>query len=436
MRMDAKGQLAADVVRRLRAAGFETYLAGGCVRDRLLGREPGDYDVATAAPPDAVRELFRRTVGVGAAFGVMLVLEGDWQFEVATFRSDDAYVDGRRPTAVHFGSAEMDAQRRDFTINALFQDPETGEVIDFVGGRADLRAGLVRAIGDAEARIKEDRLRMLRAARFAARFDFALAPETLAAIRVAASSVTDMAAERIGDEIVKMLTEGRAKRAFELLDATGLLPVVLPEIAAMHGVEQTPDHHPEGDVWAHTLLLLDQLPAGAAETLAFGCLLHDVAKPVTIERRNDGRITFYGHTDGGADMAVAIVQRLKRSRETWERVDYLVRNHLRLVSAPEMRLSTLKRMLAEDGFDELLHLARVDALASSGDLQFVLYCERRRAELAAEVKPPRLLSGRDLIAMGFDPGPRLGETLRLLETAQLEGEVTTRDEAVAWVRRR
>jgi len=433
--MDAKGQLAADVVRRLRAAGFETYLAGGCVRDRLLGREPGDYDVATAAPPEAVRKLFRRTVGVGAAFGVILVLEGDWQFEVATFRSDDAYVDGRRPTAVHFGSAEMDAQRRDFTINALFQDPETGEVIDFVGGRADLKAGLVRAIGDAEARIKEDRLRMLRAARFAARLDFAIAPETLAAIRAAAPSVTDMAAERIGDEIVKMLTEGRAKRAFELLDATGLLPVVLPEIAAMHGVEQTPDHHPEGDVWAHTLLLLDQLPAGAAETLALGCLLHDVAKPVTIERRDDGRITFYGHTERGADMAVEIVQRLKRSRETWERVHYLVRNHLRLVSAPEMRLSTLKRMLAEVGFDELLHLARVDALASSGDLQFVLFCERRRAELAAEVKPPRLLNGRDLIAMGFEPGPDLGQSLRALETAQLEGEVTTREEAERWVRR-
>jgi poly(A) polymerase len=204
----------------------------------------------------------------------------------------------------------------------------------------------------------------------------------------------------------------------------------------MQGVEQTPDYHPEGDVWTHTLLLLDQLPAGATETLALGCLMHDIAKPVTIERRADGRITFYGHTDRGADMAVEIVQRLRRSRETWERVHYLVRNHLRLVSAPEMRLSTLKRMLAEDGFDELLHLARIDALASSGDLQFVLYCERRRAELAAEVKPPRLLTGRDLIAMGFDPGPRLGETLRALETAQLEGEVTTRDEAVAWVRRR
>ena len=434
--MDAKGRLAADVVRRLRAAGYETYLAGGCVRDRLLGREPGDYDVATAAPPEAVRTLFRRTVGVGAAFGVILVMEDEWQFEVATFRSDDAYVDGRRPSAVHFGTAEKDAQRRDFTINALFQDPETGEVIDFVGGRADLKAGIVRAIGDAEGRIKEDRLRMLRAVRFAARFDFAIAPDTLAAIRAAAPSVTDMAAERIGDEIVKMLTEGRAKRAFELLDETGLLPVVLPEIAAMHGTDQTPDYHPEGDVWTHTLLLLDQLPAGAAETLALGCLLHDVAKPVTIERRDDGRITFYGHTERGADMAVEIVQRLKRSRETWERVQYLVRNHLRLVSAPEMRLSTLKRMLAEEGFDELLHLARIDALASNGDLQFVLFCERRRAELAADVKPPRLLNGRDLIAMGFEPGPRLGEILRTLETAQLEGEVTSRDEAVAWVRRR
>src|SRR6185436_11226183 len=251
---------------------------------------------ATAAPPEAVRKLFRRTVGVGAAFGVMLVVEGDWQFEVATFRSDDAYVDGRRPTAVHFGTAEKDAQRRDFTINALFQDPESGEVIDFVGGRADLKAGLVRAIGDAGARIKEDRLRMLRAVRFAARFDFAIAPDTLAAIRAAAPSVTDMAAERIGDEIVKMLTEGRAKRAFELLDDTGLLPVVLPEVAAMKGVAQSPDYHPEGDVWLHTLLLLSQLPAGVNESLAFGALLHDVAKPVTAARREDGRITFYGHT--------------------------------------------------------------------------------------------------------------------------------------------
>jgi len=434
--MDERGRVATDVVRRLRAAGFETYLAGGCVRDRLLGREPGDYDVATAAPPEAVRKLFHRTVPVGAQFGVILVLEGGAQFEVATFRSDDAYVDGRRPSAVHFATAAEDAQRRDFTINALFQDPETGRVIDFVGGETDLRAGIVRAIGDADARIKEDRLRMLRAVRFAARFGYTIEPATLAAIRTAAPSVLDMAAERIGDEIVKMLTEGHAKRSFELLDATALLPVVLPEIAALRGVEQSRDYHPEGDVWTHTLLLLDQLPAGVAETLALGCLLHDVAKPLTAERRHDGRITFYGHPDRGADMAVAIVQRLKRSRETWERVDYLVRYHLRLVSAPEMRLSTLKRMLAEDGFDELLHLARIDALASSGDLQFVLFCERRRQELREAVRPPRLLGGRDLIAMGFTPGPALGATLRALETAQLEGEVTTRADAERWVRER
>ena len=433
--MDAKGKLAADVVRRLRTAGFETYLAGGCVRDRLLGREPGDYDVATAAPPEAVRKLFRRTIGVGAKFGVILVLEGDYQFEVATFRSDDAYVDGRRPSAVHYGTAEKDAQRRDFTINALFQDPDTGEIIDFVGGRADLRAGSIRAIGDASARIHEDRLRMLRAVRFAARFGYTIEPGTMAAIRAAAPSVTDMAAERIGDEIVKMLREGNARRAFELLDETGLLPVVLPEIAAMKGVEQSPDWHPEGDVWVHTLLLLSQLPAGVSESLALGCLLHDVGKPVTVGHKN-GRITFYGHTDRGAEMAVEIVQRLKRSREAWERVEYLVRNHLRLTSAPEMRLSTLKRMLAEEGFDELLELARIDALASNGDLQFVLYCERRRGELAAEVKPPRLLSGRDLIAMGFEPGPRIGEMLRALETVQLEGEVRTREEAIQWVKRR
>jgi poly(A) polymerase len=434
--MDERGRIATDVVRRLRAAGFETYLAGGCVRDRLLGITPGDWDVATAAPPDRVRKLFPRTVPVGAKFGVILVLEGGAGFEVATFRSDDAYVDGRHPSAVHFGTAEKDAQRRDFTINALFEDPLTGEVIDFVGGRQDLAAGVIRAIGDPAARITEDRLRMLRAVRFAARFGFAIDPATHAVIRANASSVLDMAAERIGDEIVKMLTEGRAKRAFQLLDETGLLDVVLPEVAAMRGVEQSPDYHPEGDVWVHTLLLLEQLSPGVAETLALGCLLHDVGKPVTQGRREDGRITFYGHTERGAEMAVAIVQRLRRSRIAWERVEYLVRNHLRLVQAPEMRLSTLKRLLAEEGFQELLQLARIDARASNGDLQYVEFCERRRAELAATVRPPRLLGGADLIAMGVSPGPEMGSTLRALDTAQLEGEVSTVEDARAWVQAR
>jgi poly(A) polymerase len=423
-------------VRRLRAAGHEAYLAGGCVRDRLLGREPQDYDVATSAPPEAVQGLFPRTIPVGAQFGVILVVERGARFEVATFRSDDAYVDGRRPSAVHFGSAQDDACRRDFTINALFEDPLTGEIHDFVEGVADLRAGVIRAIGDATARIAEDRLRMLRAVRFAARLGFRIDPATRAAVVAAAPTLPDMAAERIGDEVVKILTEGSARRGFELLDATGLLPVVLPEVARMHGVAQSPDHHPEGDVWEHTLLLLDQLAPGVPETLALGALLHDVAKPLCAGRKGD-RITFYGHPTTGANLAVEICQRLRRSRATWERVDYLVRHHLRLVQAPEMRLATLKKMLGEDGFPELSRLARLDALASSGDLRFVLFCERRKAELGAEaLRPPRLLGGTELLALGYRAGPRIGEILRALEDAQLEGEVRTREDAEALVRAR
>jgi poly(A) polymerase len=405
------------------------------VRDQLLGRHPEDFDVATGARPETVQALFPRTVPVGAQFGVILVVEQGVPFEVATFRSDDAYVDGRRPSRVHFGSAREDAQRRDFTINALFLDPLTDEMVDEVGGRDDLRRGVVRAIGDAGARIAEDRLRMLRAVRFAARFGFAIEPATHAAIVAAAPSLGDIAAERIGDEIVKILTEGSARRGFELLEKTGLLAVVLPEVARMRGVAQSPDHHPEGDVWVHTLRLLAQLHAGCPETLALGALLHDVGKPPSAAVRADGRITFYGHPAVGAEMAVAISQRLRRSRATWERVAYLVRNHLRLVQAPDMRLATLKRMLREDGFDELLVLAQLDALASSRDLQYVLFCERRRRELEEEdaMRPPRLLTGGDLLAMGYPQGPGIGEMLRALEEAQLEGEVRTRDEAEAFV---
>ena len=436
MTMAEREAVATELVRRLRAAGHEAYLAGGCVRDRLLGREPLDYDIATSASPEAVQALFPRTIPVGIQFGVVLVVASGTPVEVATFRSDAAYVDGRRPSAVHFGSAREDALRRDFTINALFLDPLTGDIVDFVGGEADLRAGVIRAIGDARARIAEDRLRMLRAVRLAARLGFTIEPMTLEAIRAASSTVTDMAAERIGDEVVKILTEGAARRGFELMAETGLLATVLPEVACMHGVEQSADYHPEGDVLRHTLLAIEQLPAGAPETLALGLLLHDVGKPVTAARRSD-RITFYGHATVGADMAVAVCQRLRRSRATWERVAYLVRNHLRLVDAPEMRLSTLKRMLRHEGFDELLTLARMDALASNRDLRYVEYCERRRAELACEeIRPPRLLGGDDLIALGHQPGPRLGEILRALEEAQLEGEVTSRADAERFVRSR
>src|SRR5438093_7058395 len=392
--MAEREAVATELVRRLRAAGHEAYLAGGCVRDRLLGREPLDYDIATSAPPETVQALFPRTVPVGAQFGVVLVVADGMPVEVATFRSDAAYVDGRRPSAVHFGSAREDALRRDFTVNALFLDPLTGEVVDFVAGQVDLRAGIIRAIGDAGARIAEDRLRMLRAVRLAARLTFTIETTTLDAIRAAASTVTDMAAERIGDEVVKILTEGAARRGFELLAATSLLATVLPEVARMQGVEQSPDYHPEGDVFRHTLLAIEQLPAGVSETLALGLLLHDVGKPVTAARR-DNRITFYGHTTVGAELAVAICQRLRRSRATWERVAYLVTNHLRLVDAPEMRLSTLKRLLRHEGFDELLALARMDALASNRDLRYVEFCEQRRAELAREeIRPPRLLGRR------------------------------------------
>jgi poly(A) polymerase len=426
-------ELATRIVRRLRDAGYEAYLAGGCVRDELLGRQASDFDVATSAPPEAVQGLFRRTVPVGAKFGVILVVEEGTSFEVATFRSDEAYVDGRRPSRVHFGSAEEDARRRDFTLNALFLDPDTGAVVDFVGGERDLRAGIIRAIGDASVRIAEDRLRMLRAVRLAARLAFVIEPATRAAIVAAAPTITDMAAERIGDEIAMILTEGAARRGLELLEETGLLGHVLPEVARLRGVAQPPDFHPEGDVWVHTLLVLGQLPAGVPEPLALGALLHDIGKPDTAGV-HQGRITFYGHTRRGAEMAVAICQRLRRSRATWERVAYLVRNHLRLVQAPDMRLSTLKRMLREEGFDELLELARIDALASNRDLRYVEFCARRRTELAQEeIRPPRLLGGDDLRALGYPEGPRVGEILRALEEAQLEGEVRTRAEAERFV---
>jgi poly(A) polymerase len=427
---------ATDIVRRLRAAGHEAYFAGGCVRDQLLGRDPSDFDIATSAPPETVQALFSRTVPVGAQFGVILVVEGGEPFAVATFRSDDAYVDGRRPSAVHFGSAHEDAFRRDFTINALFLDPLTDRVVDFVGGEVDLRAGIIRAIGDAGSRIAEDRLRMLRAVRFAARLGFAIEPATRAAIEAAAPTITDIAAERIGDEIVKILTEGGARVGFELLRETGLLVHVLPEVAHMQGVAQSPDHHPEGDVFVHTLLLLSQLPAGASETLALGALLHDVAKPVCAGEK-DGRITFYGHPNVGADMAFAICQRLRRSRAAWERVAYLVKNHLRLVQAPDMRLATLKKMLREDGFEELLVLARMDAMASSRDLTYVEFCQRALAEMSHEVvRPPRLLGGDDLAALGYAPGPVFKEILGALEEAQLEGQVQSRDDAARFVRER
>jgi poly(A) polymerase len=423
------------IVKRLREAGHEAYLAGGCVRDALLGKEPKDYDIATAARPEQVQQLFPHTVAVGSQYGVILVVLDEESFAVTTFRFDGPYLDGRHPSHVRFSTLEEDILRRDFTVNGMMYDPEKDSVIDLVGGREDLKRGIVRAIGNARQRFDEDRLRMVRAVRFAATLGFEIEAATLRAIRAQRQTVTLVAWERIGEEITRILTEGAARRGFELLDVTGLLGVILPEIEAMKGVPQSPDYHPEGDVFTHTLLALGLLK-DPTETLAYGCLLHDVAKPLCI-RQEAGRITFYSHTDRGAEMAVEILKRLKRSRATWETVAYLVKDHLRHTQAPKMRLSTLKRFLGAAEIGTLLELCRIDALASNGDLQYYDFCRAKLAELNQEDLHPRpLLLGRDLIGMGLNPGPIFQDILKRVEEAQLNGEIATPEEARQWVEER
>jgi poly(A) polymerase len=420
------------IVKRLRAEGYESFCAGGCVRDMLLGKIPQDYDITTNAKPDEVAKIFPQTIPVGAQFGVVLVLVEGQPFEVATFRHDGPYLDGRRPEHVRYGSLQEDILRRDFTINGMVYDPIENRVIDRVNGQRDLESKLIRAIGDPRERFAEDRLRMIRAVRFAASLGFEIESDTFAAICDLSPTIREISWERIGVEITRILTEGGARRGLELMDQTGLLRVLLPEIDALKGVEQSPEYHPEGDVFTHTLLALGQLHA-PSETLAYGCLLHDVAKAVC--RQRDGeRLTFYGHTEKGAAMAEAILKRLKRSRWTRERVAYLVRNHLRHTQARNMRLSTLKRFLGEDGIDELLELTRIDALSANGDLQYYEFCKQKLAELnQEEIHPEPLLRGRDLIAMGFSPGPSFHDILGRVEEAQLGGELSSREQALAWV---
>ena len=420
------------IVKRLRENGYESYLAGGCVRDMLLNKPPQDYDITTSARPDAITEIFPQTVPVGAQFGVMLIVVDGEPFEVATFRHDGPYLDGRHPSEVRYGSLKEDILRRDFTINGMVYDPIEGRVIDLVDGEKDLERRCLRAIGEARERFEEDRLRMVRAVRLAASLDFTIEEKTLAAIGALAPTVGQISWERIGEEITRILTEGGARKGFELLDATGLLSQIMPEVAAMKGVEQSPDYHPEGDVFTHTMLLLSHLQA-PAETLAYGCLLHDVGKPVCIQRTGE-RLTFYGHTEKGAEMAEEILKRLKRSRATWERVGYLVRNHLRHTQAPNMRLSTLKRFLGDEGIDELLELTRIDALSSDGDLQYYRFCKQKLEEFKEEeIHPAPLVRGRDLIDLGFSPGPAFSEILKQVEEAQLGGELSSREQALAWV---
>ncbi len=441
------------IVEMLRSAGHQAFLAGGCVRDLLLGRSPLDYDVATSATPDVVLAMFPRTFAVGAHFGVVLVAPEDpdaaFVTEVATFRSDSAYSDGRHPDAVRYTqSAKEDVQRRDFTINGLLLDPfhastRSGDalavrdgVVDYVGGVADLEAGVIRAIGRAEMRFEEDRLRTLRAVRFAARFGFALEPGTLRAIRSLAPRIHSVSRERIRDELTKMLTEGRARRAFELLDETSLLKETLPEIERMKGVEQPPQFHPEGDVWTHTLMLLEQLEPGCSMTLAWGALLHDVGKPPTFRMAPD-RIRFDGHVEVGVAMAGEICRRFRFSNEETRQIVALVENHMRFADAERMKFSTLKRFFRLARFEEHLALQRMDVLASNRNLHSWEFVRERWQSMPEEVVRPRpLISGRELIAAGYAPGAGFRDMLRAAEDAQLEGAALTVDDALRVVRER
>ncbi|MCZ6491473.1 MAG: CCA tRNA nucleotidyltransferase [Acidobacteria bacterium] len=428
-------RLAEHVARHLRERGFQAYFVGGCVRDLLREVEPKDYDVATDARPEQVLELFPHTLAVGAQFGVVMVVDGDHQVEVATFRNDGLYSDGRRPDDVRFSrEPREDVLRRDFTINGLLMDPFTGEVLDFVEGRKDLERRLVRAIGNPERRFEEDRLRMLRAVRFAACLGYEIDPETFAAMKRLSPKIAGVSAERARDELLRILCGGRARRGFELLDEAGLLQKLLPEITAMQGVEQPPQYHPEGDVWIHTMLMLESLEQDCSPTLAMGVLLHDVGKPSTFRVAED-RIRFDQHVSVGVRMAEAICRRLRLSRKQSEQVAALVEHHLKFRDAPRMRSSTLKRFLRLEKFEEHLELHRLDCLSSHRSMDSHEWVRAKLRELPAEaIRPRPLVNGDDLIEMGYRPGPRFKEILQAVETAQLEEQIVSREAALKFVK--
>lgn len=437
------------MVRTLREKGFQAYLVGGCVRDLLLGREPKDYDVATDATPKQVMAIFPETYAVGVQFGVVLVPAPESKrqrsgsengpisqaVEVATFRSDIGYSDGRHPDEVRFSkNPREDVERRDFTINGMLLDPLSGEVLDLVGGRNDLRSGIIRTIGDPQKRFGEDKLRMLRAVRFAARFEYKIDSSTFAAMRDLAKQIRVVSRERVRDELTRMLTESHGRQAFLLLDQSGLLRQVLPEISAMKGVEQPPEFHPEGDVFVHTLLLLENLPHPCPMTLAWGALLHDVGKPPTF--RVAERIRFDGHVDVGAKMAEEICARLRFSNDETEQILALVDNHMRFGDAMRMKESTLKKFLRLPRFDEHMALHRADCLGSHRNLAAYEFVRQKKEEIPAEkMRPQPLVTGKDLIAEGHTPGPRFREILNAVEDAQLEGRLGSRDAALDFVRR-
>jgi len=433
-------EIANAICAKLLENAYQALLVGGCVRDLLLGRTPADYDVTTDATPEQVMALFPEGIAVGARFGVILIPRGEQKVEVATFRSDVGYSDGRHPDRVVYSKTpQEDVQRRDFAINGLLMRHDTGEVLDYVGGRADLQAKRIRAIGEPGLRFQEDKLRMVRAVRFAARFGFHIEKVTFDAIREHAGEIHQVSPERIRDELTKILTESAARRGFELLEETGLLQQILPEISAMQGIEQPPQFHPEGDVWKHTLLMIGGLPQGASPTLAWGVLLHDVGKPSTFQPASEtgDRIRFNHHVDVGFRMAEDICRRLRFSNEDTEQILALVENHMRFAMVDEMRPATLKKFVRLPHFEEHLELHRLDCVSSHGNLDSYEFVRRFLEETPPEqVRPVRLLGGNDLLAMGFQPGPLFAQILRDLEDAQLEGRLGTRKEAEDYVLKR
>jgi len=428
--------IARDVVARLRESGHIAYFAGGCVRDIVRSQIPKDFDIATDARPEVVQRLFSRTHAVGAHFGVILVLENNFQFEVATFRSDDAYIDGRHPSAVRFSSPEEDAKRRDFTINGMFYDPVAEKVIDFVGGCADIAAKLLRAIGDPAQRFAEDRLRMLRAVRLATVLDYKIDKQTWDALLANAASINQISAERIRDELMRIFLSPSRTRGWDLLDSSGLMRAILPEIEAMKGCKQPEQFHPEGDVFEHTRLMLQFLTEKVSVPLVFSVLLHDVAKPRTATVDETGRIRFSGHDRIGAEMTEKIMRRLRFSGAEIDATVEMVRQHMVFKDVPKMREAKLKRFMARPTFDDELELHRVDCEGSHRMLDNYEFLLRKREEFANEpIIPPPLVRGDDLIALGLKPGPRFGEILDAVETRQLEGNLRTREEALEWVKR-
>jgi len=430
--------IATGLVRQLQAAGYEAFWVGGCVRDFLLGRNPEDYDIATSASPPQIEALFERTIPVGRKFGVIVVVRNGHEFQIATFRAEADYADGRHPETVSFGDAKADASRRDFTINGLFYDPVADRLHDWVGGEADLRRKLVRTIGNPAERFAEDHLRLLRTVRFAAQLGFEIEPETFSAVRALAPKIQLISAERVRDELWKLFRPPHAARGLQLLQDSGLLMEVLPEIAATKGCDQTPDYHPEGDVFNHLLAMLAQLPADAHELLPWAALLHDVAKPVTATRNPEtGRVHFYNHERIGEDMSVRILERLRFPRKQIEEIANAVRYHMQFKDVPLMRKATLRRMLLRPTFPLELELHRLDCLGSHGQLDIYerMIAEARSLDEKPSLKPP-LLNGDDLLNLGMKPGPDIGAVLQELRDKQLQEEIATPAEAREWVKSR